>query len=421
MEVAVENASARQQGVLILLPLTLLALVPVIAYFSPRALAVVPGLFGLISFIYLKYCARSEVQIAKLPVIFSVMIIALASLSVVWALEGALAAERGLKLGLILLPGMLLLAVAKTQIFDNHFFRRVFTGSVVVCGLLCCVDLFGNGALYRLLHEGDFGRTFNVSQINRSVNGFAMFAFIGLVVNFRPAKSDKVLRILSGMLAVTLVAVLYRTDSQSAQAALVFFALFYFFFPVARDWAWKVSAILIVIVMLVSPWVAQGLYNNVAGRVAGANQWASDSYMADRMEIWDMVSRKALESPVFGFGIEATREIDHFDTQKIYTPLDHVLHPHNSVLQIWIEFGVIGILLYAAIIVALFRYMSGFESIEARRLSIAVFVAMFFMMNTAYGLWQGWWLGLIFYLMALVLMMTYKTAPLDKDYEYAGA
>src|SRR5436190_23671517 len=77
------------------------------------------------------------------------------------------------------------------------------------------------------------------------------------------------------------------------------------------------------------------------------------AFANNRLEIWDFVSRYALRHPLHGFGIEATRAVEAFDSQQIYQKKATILHPHNFAIQMWIEFGLIGGLLAAAMMTQL--------------------------------------------------------------------
>ena len=68
-----------------------------------------------------------------------------------------------------------------------------------------------------------------------------------------------------------------------------------------------------------------------------------------RRIIWSFSKEKILERPLFGHGIFSSRDIG--DQYKILNNDDKILsaiplHPHNSILQLWLELGVIGIIFF---------------------------------------------------------------------------
>ncbi len=125
------------------------------------------------------------------------------------------------------------------------------------------------------------------------------------------------------------------------------------------------------------------------------------------MEIWDFVARRALENPLYGFGVEATKAMKDFDTARIYHPTTQILHPHNFALQIWIEFGVIGALLASGFFTWLCVSISKLNIAEARQ-CLPALMACITLAAVTYGLWQGWWLG------SFILLAVFCVLSLDK-------
>jgi O-antigen ligase len=193
------------------------------------------------------------------------------------------------------------------------------------------------------------------------------------------------------VLALISIAILLKTQSQSAQLAVLGGVAAFLFFPYRVKSAWTVLAVLITGVMLVLPFVAQAAFQHLAFALHDMS-WFSKGYAADRLEIWDYVSRRALERPLYGFGIEATRAITDFDTQQLYSPTKGVLHPHNFTLQLWIEFGLPGVLLAGGFIGFILNGIGTLPRSVAR-VALATFIAALCVASTGYGLWQGWWLG----------------------------
>ena len=79
------------------------------------------------------------------------------------------------------------------------------------------------------------------------------------------------------------------------------------------------------------------------------------------------------------------------------------LHPHNSLLQLWLELGGIGIILFFLIIKLLFDKIYLFSYIDHKVAAAGVFsfFQIFFVGQISYGFWQIWWLTIIL----LVLML----------------
>src|SRR5690606_963801 len=72
-------------------------------------------------------------------------------------------------------------------------------------------------------------------------------------------------------------------------------------------------------------------------------------------------------------------------------------------LQVWVELGVLGALLYVALSLYLLYSCRQAAGAAAQRMALASFLATLCMANIGYGLWQGWQLGLFLFLGGLVV------------------
>ena len=84
---------------------------------------------------------------------------------------------------------------------------------------------------------------------------------------------------------------------------------------------------------------------------------------------------------------------------------DNVLHPHNAILQVWVEFGVMGALLASALVVFLFLRLDRLSPC-LQRYYTALLIVMLGMLSMGYGLWQAWQLGMLFSIPAFSMMVT---------------
>jgi exopolysaccharide production protein ExoQ len=116
----------------------------------------------------------------------------------------------------------------------------------------------------------------------------------------------------------------------------------------------------------------------------------------DRMEIWNHAARAVLDAPVFGNGIGAIRSLAIPDlTVSGYRYLvKPPTHPHDAALQVWLELGGIGVVLFAAMVWVIARMLRSLDS-PWRAAGIAVSAGAIFTSMVSYGLWQETWLGMI--------------------------
>lgn len=115
-----------------------------------------------------------------------------------------------------------------------------------------------------------------------------------------------------------------------------------------------------------------------------------------RVGIWEFTSNLIAEHPLRGAGFEAARHIGAGQPKLVDFPwVAMPLHPHNLVLQVWLELGAVGlagvILILAGVVAALRRATAGNP---ARRAFLAASLATFlFIALMSYGVWQNWWLA----------------------------
>ena len=125
---------------------------------------------------------------------------------------------------------------------------------------------------------------------------------------------------------------------------------------------------------------------------------------AHRLLIWDFVSTRIAERPVLGWGMEASRAVPGRDTNPSPEALERFrlaypvalrwellpLHPHNGALQLWLELGLPGALLGAAL-----AFLLGLAAARAARPAVAtaMLAAGAVTAMLSFGAWQEWWVG----------------------------
>ena len=119
-----------------------------------------------------------------------------------------------------------------------------------------------------------------------------------------------------------------------------------------------------------------------------------------RLFIWKFTAYKALEKPLMGWGFNSSREIPideegdvvYFQQYK-WHPLP--LHPHNCFMNIWLECGLIGLVLFFAILIKIIqnigRTYKANHNLLWLSMSIGCFTNYFLIALVSYGMWQTWW------------------------------
>lgn len=150
-------------------------------------------------------------------------------------------------------------------------------------------------------------------------------------------------------------------------------------------------------------------------------QSAKLSYL-HRAYIWRYVTHRIYEKPCAGWGFDAARQ-DALKQGLLWGSQKYgynaaynealpgcdgealPLHPHNAPLQIWLELGAVGALLWAAFLASLLWTVARAPLSRWGMASAASsFAVAFFIGGTSYGAWQSWWIAALF-LAAIFLRM----------------
>lgn len=133
---------------------------------------------------------------------------------------------------------------------------------------------------------------------------------------------------------------------------------------------------------------------------------------ADRLEIWDHAADAVAGAPWLGQGLGSVRHLPLTDEQRDRYRFHKApsTHAHNAALQIWVEFGAVGIAAGLALLGiggAAIRRMDR----HAQATALATAAALLVVGMLSFGLWQETWLGLIGVTVALLRLAALPVAP----------
>jgi exopolysaccharide production protein ExoQ len=125
-----------------------------------------------------------------------------------------------------------------------------------------------------------------------------------------------------------------------------------------------------------------------------------------RLLIWSFAGDRIAEHPLVGWGLDSSRALpggrDPIRPGETWLPL----HPHNAPLQLWLELGVPGAVLFALVVASAWRALADtgwpplFFAAAGAGLTVA-FVGCF----ATYGIWQEWWLDTLWFSLFLIGVM----------------
>ncbi len=385
-------------------------LLPLAAFFSPRLMAYVPGVIGIIGVTGGFFLARQRPNIPKPALFWVAAIVALAGISALWSRDLGFAFEKTLRIALVIFPGLLLLsAVMSLEAQRVRRYLWLLPLAVALAATFNIIELYFDMPFHRLVRGLNVQEEIGRAPANRSIFCTVVAFFVCVPVIYQiPAFAGMTPKgvfphIVMGGMAALLVTMLMLSEGQSSQLCFILAFLSLFLFPYKFKPAWMIFAAIFAVLILTAPWTVQIMFKTVAASVTKGS-WLAEAYAPNRLEIWDFVARYALQNPIFGYGVEATRLIEDFDTHKIYHSDSMILHPHNFALQLWMEYGVIGAVFGSVFLGDVLRRMARLP-IEAARVALPVFLCFLSVAATGYGMWQGWWLGEMMYALALTALV----------------
>lgn len=196
----------------------------------------------------------------------------------------------------------------------------------------------------------------------------------------------------ASLIALTSVAALL-TDSGANLAGLLLAAAF-----VATAWlghavrltVWVLAGVCGLIAM---PWLAQAAFE------LGLHQadWVPSSAQ-HRVHIWNFTAQWALERPLTGWGFDSSADFTNRGVAPFRPRYDVIpLHPHNGALQIWLELGILGVLLALLGVGQVVRRINARGPKAATWLGAAA-MATCVIADIGYGAWQTQWTASIAWL-----------------------
>ena len=332
--------------------------------------------------------------------------------SAAWSLDGAASVEVTLRVAVLFLSGTLL--VTSFALLPLEQLRTPliavalgFSGAAVVV----VVDLELGGHLARFLHEPrlngvdpalGYGRaaTLHATLLAPVLVGLVRLGFLRLAVGF----------------ALLAAAAILETSSLSAKTALA-------------------ASLLVLIAVWLQPrlrWIEFGVFGFAVVALplmfplplgAQATCWLADhkASAAHRLEIWSFVAEHIRQRPIAGWGLDAARRLPGGTAQVIIHHCDDAdrpdgialssqtlpLHPHNAILQVWLELGGVGVALgFGPLVFAIWRAFRNPEwrTRPAQAMIAATAAATVSVGLVSFGIWQEWFLSGLFIAAAFAVL-----------------
>ncbi len=319
--------------------------------------------------------------------------------SALWSADPWRSFALAARLAGIFAAGLALVAAVDCIVAPRRLVLSLLAG--LAAGLaLVAIELVSHGAFGALVSE----RAYQATRMNQ--------ASVSLAILLAPASAVVAYRghaVFAFVIATATAAAIFALSDTSAKAAGAAGLALAFLLYLGQTRAAHLAAMISLILIITAPLSfarlerSPGLTETVDRIKVSAGH---------RLMIWSFVGERIAERPLAGWGLDAARNIpggkDPIRPGETWLPL----HPHNAPLQVWLELGVPGAVLFALLVallwygLAIVPWPRIFVAAAGASLSIALIASL-----ATYGIWQEWWMATLWFSLFAVLVMARLLPP----------
>jgi O-antigen ligase len=359
---------------------------PIATVFSIRIMGTLPIIAAVA--IALTWIARPNTRPAPdLPVILGVAaILATGAASSLWAPADAYVLERLLKLTMLFCAGLVLFHAARqVSGVDRRLLSTCLLAGYGIAGALLVVEVATDSIVFRTLTSTPLTGE-SAYRLNRPLVTLMLLTWPVLAILERG--EGRIEAVAGAAILCLLAIVIAVSTSQTALVALATGMMTWLamrWMPTATQYAIFGG---LVVILAAMPWLVEAL---VALPTPSEGSFLAQASVGPRLDIWAATAEQIHEYPLLGLGLEGLRLARPDATIGGYSGANH---PHNAALQIRVEFGMLGLAVATAILIATCRRI-GRLAPHDRRLPITLVASLGTVALTSHGLWQSWWIGTI--------------------------
>ena len=265
--------------------------------------------------------------------------------------------------------------------------------------LLIAIEIFSYGVLDSFFRTHLFGRPFQFFSIQHYNRGACFLAVIFwvLVMSLSRKIRQNAGEVMPWLiaLAIILMVALGRLESLSAKVGfgcglIAFSAVL--FAPKIGIRLLQVAIVLLAIAeVIIAPRVQPIDYVNKGLPLSSVH----------RIFIWHFAGAKAQEEAFTGYGFYSSRDIpggkeaiqlpnQSLPEGSVYLPN----HTHNSILQVWLELGYVGLALYIAILLSALNWIAREVRAPIQQAAMVAMLMSYLGISLfAFNVWQEWWVA----------------------------
>ena len=377
---------------------------PVLALFNHRAIVPVCAVLALI-LLFQWGPSKALGQLRSLSILtkcFGIGFFIWAAASTLWAPDMSQSLTTLGKLSGTTFIGLVLIGSASFM-FDGHANRVLWIAfiSTVSVSCLLLIDIYSGGV-------------FSLNVFGKGIHApygafwFKPVATI-LAIAFWPIAAfmwrigRRALAIFSFVLAIAVMdAISVNTGLLATSAGLV---IAFIFLAMGRLRVWIAIGVLATAIFA-TPVIVGSILKPQEITPSLSSVSSAQNSIAYRLHVWHFAANAFFEKPVTGWGLNSSRHIGQGEivSDSVRGEIGEAipLHPHNSVLQVYLELGVIGALLILGLLLCLLRRLGDDDWKRSDRIfAFGMFTAVLLFYVVSFSTWSSWWNAYLCYAVAL--------------------
>jgi len=340
-----------------------------------------------------------------------------ACLSSLWSLTPETSIYKAVVLSLSVACGLIMVFSAYSL---TKYERDIFEGAMLWGGIfgfaLLGIELGGNAKitifLRHLIGQKINGQGNLVPYLHAGVTVSSLYIWPWAIIVWRKWSWPVVV-----LLIVSVISVFLISDVDAPMFGILMGVLIATLVFAAPKYAPAAVASLLVVGVVCAPLLPNLILSKVDADTKPQYISASGYH---RLIIWHATVEKISGRPILGSGFDTSRAM-YNKTQKVRTtrydkdgkpwwgvtsePIP--LHPHNGILQVWLELGGAGALLLLVLLLLVVRNMQRNASSRLdRAVCFGGFISVLVISSLSYGAWQSWWLATQWFVAAFITAAT---------------
>jgi exopolysaccharide production protein ExoQ len=359
----------------------------------PHGIAPLASVAGVLALCVVLRNGTAGFRPLQLPAALLGALLVWATISATWSVDPEHSLLVAARLAGLFAAGVALMAAADALVCPRRLLLCFYIGFALAL-VLTLIQFATDGVLTRPFVT----RGFFAPQLNQASNTLAILVLPTSAILICCGRAR-----VSLVLSAATLLIIYGLVGTAAKTALSVGILLAALVYVSPRHIARLAAILSVLIITTAPLTFARL-----ARLEGITEAAEGVKFSawHRLMIWSFAGDRIAERPLSGWGLDTARAIPGADGPvyegRVWLPL----HPHNAAIQLWLELGVPGAVLFALIVAWLWLDLAAapwprlFTAAAGASLTTAFVAAI-----GAYGIWQEWWIGTLWFSLFLILVM----------------